>query len=130
MAAFDDYKYRLAARIQFLREKEGLSLRKAGMMTGVHHNQIFAIEHARANPSLSTLCHLAEGFDVSLPALLSEEESVIDNPQYWFTKIAELDAEKAADDMQPHDASRAGERAGDAALTHRAVRHSTTRTEP
>lgn len=70
MASLENYKIALGGKIRRCRIASGMSLRSFGLMTGVHYNQLLAIEKGKANPSLETLHKISSGLDMELFQLL------------------------------------------------------------
>ena len=71
------YELRAAvgARIRELRESQGLSLRKLGLMIGMDYKHLFRIEHGQTSPTLDALGRIAGGLDVSVRDLLDDRPS-------------------------------------------------------
>ena len=59
-------RVRMGSNIRGVRERQDLSLRKLGLMTGVDYKYLHLIEHGEANPSVDELERIAKGLDVDL----------------------------------------------------------------
>ena len=57
--------------VQKIRRQRNLSLRQLEYMSGVSKSQIGAIEGGQCDPSVTTLCMLAEALGVSFSELFS-----------------------------------------------------------
>lgn len=63
-----------AKRLQWLREKRGVSRMVLGELCGLNKNQIGRYERGERKPSADALCALAEYFGVTVDYLLCREE--------------------------------------------------------
>jgi transcriptional regulator with XRE-family HTH domain len=63
----------VAHQVRALRQARGWSLDELGQRAGVSKGMIVQIENARTNPSIGTLCRLAESFGVSVGRLVEVE---------------------------------------------------------
>jgi transcriptional regulator with XRE-family HTH domain len=63
----------VANQVRTLRQARGWSLDELGLRAGVSKGMIVQIENARTNPSIGTLCRLAESFGVSVGRLIEPE---------------------------------------------------------
>jgi transcriptional regulator with XRE-family HTH domain len=63
----------VAQHVRALRQARGWSLDELGQRSGVSKGMIVQIENARTNPSIGTLCRLAESFGVSVARLIEAE---------------------------------------------------------
>lgn len=64
----------LASRVKGLREEGHLSQAVLAERVGIHRSYLSAIERARHNVPLDTVCRLAWALGVDVPDLLTEEE--------------------------------------------------------
>jgi transcriptional regulator with XRE-family HTH domain len=69
----------LGQAVRRLRQDHHLTIEDLAFAAGVHRTYLSSIERGERNPSLQTLCGLADALDVSVPALVeeAEEEAVI-----------------------------------------------------
>jgi XRE family transcriptional regulator, regulator of sulfur utilization len=59
----------VAANIRRLREEKKLSMDELARLSGVSKSMLSQIEHSEGNPTLSTLCKIANGMNVPFDAL-------------------------------------------------------------
>lgn len=71
MDAADSPTEHVAAEVRRRRQQRGWTLDVAAARLGVSRRSLAQIEAGQANPSLSTLLSIAEGFDISLVELLA-----------------------------------------------------------
>ena len=64
----------LASRVKALREERHVSQTVLAERVGIHRSYLSAIERARHNVPLDTVCRLAWALGVDVPDLLTEEE--------------------------------------------------------
>jgi XRE family transcriptional regulator, regulator of sulfur utilization len=72
--ASSDLTMRVAREVRAQREARGLSLSAAAARAGVSRTILAKIEAGAGNPSLETLSRIAESLDVTVGALLAEDE--------------------------------------------------------
>jgi transcriptional regulator with XRE-family HTH domain len=63
----------VAGQVRALRQARGWSLDELGQRAGVSKGMLVQIENARTNPSIGTLCRLAESFGVSVGRLVEPD---------------------------------------------------------
>jgi transcriptional regulator with XRE-family HTH domain len=63
----------VAHQVRALRQARGWSLEELGQRAGVSKGMLVQIENARTNPSIGTLCRLAESFGVSIARLVEPD---------------------------------------------------------
>jgi transcriptional regulator with XRE-family HTH domain len=80
----------VAARVRSLRTGRAWSLDELAGRSGVSKGMLVQIEAARTNPSLGTLCRIADAFGVSMTLLLEPANErtvhvvdVVDAPKLW-----------------------------------------------
>lgn len=61
----------LGKNLNKIRKEKGLSFRELAAIAGLEHAQIARIEDGKVNPTLSTICSLAEALGVSAASLLN-----------------------------------------------------------
>ena len=64
-----DCKLALGETVRRLRNEQGLSLRKFGLMIGMDYSYLFDIEHGTANATVDVLSKIAGGLGVSIKDL-------------------------------------------------------------
>jgi transcriptional regulator with XRE-family HTH domain len=64
----------VARHVRALRQDRNWSLDELAGRSGVSRGMVVQIEGARTNPSIGTLCRLAEAFGVNLAALIESRE--------------------------------------------------------
>ncbi len=62
----------MQTRLKEWREKRGLSLRKLGILSGVHYISLIKLEAGRLDPQLSTLLKLCRALNITLNHLVRE----------------------------------------------------------
>lgn len=67
----DDLAVAVAQRISSLRQEQGLTFDALALRSGVSKGTLVQIEQERANPSISTLCRLANALGVSVADLVA-----------------------------------------------------------
>jgi transcriptional regulator with XRE-family HTH domain len=65
-----DVAQAVAGRVRALRQARGWSLDELAGRSGVSKGMVVQIENARTNPSIGTLCRIADAYGVSVPRLL------------------------------------------------------------
>lgn len=60
----------LGNKIRELRNEQGLSLRKFGLMIGMDYSYLFDIEHGTANTTVDALIKIATGLDKKVSDLI------------------------------------------------------------
>jgi transcriptional regulator with XRE-family HTH domain len=70
----DDVAAAVAVNTRRLRQARGWSLDAFAARSGVSKGMLVQLEQARTNPSLGTLCRVAEALSVSLAALIETDE--------------------------------------------------------
>jgi len=68
-----DAQAAIARQVKSLRQARRWSLDELSSRSGVSKGMLVQIEGARTNPSIGTLCRLAEAFGVSIGRLLEAE---------------------------------------------------------
>ena len=63
----------MQTQLKAWREKQGLTVRKLGELSGVHYVSIVKMEAGRLDPQLSTLLKLCQALRVSLSQLVGEQ---------------------------------------------------------
>ena len=63
---------RLSENLRIEREKQGISLRKLGLMTGLDYTNLSNIENGKGNPTLQTLAKIASSLDIDIITLLKD----------------------------------------------------------
>ena len=69
-----NYKPDLGNRIRALRNEQGLSLRKFGLMVDVDYTYLFDIERGHANATVDTIAKIASGLGVDMKELFDFEK--------------------------------------------------------
>src|SRR3954471_1251725 len=78
MPSIDDIQQAIARNLRRLRQRRDLSLEELAVRAAVSRAMIVQIEQARTNPSINTLCLLADALGESVHALVSiEDESPV-----------------------------------------------------
>ncbi|WP_432979128.1 helix-turn-helix domain-containing protein [Dactylosporangium sp. CA-233914] len=72
-----DAQAAIARQVKSLRRGRGWSLDELASRSGVSKGMLVQIEGARTNPSIGTLCRVAESFGVSLGRLLEPESEPV-----------------------------------------------------
>ncbi len=88
MTVPSDVAAAVAVNTRRLRTARGWSLDAFAAQSGVSKGMLVQLEQARTNPSLGTLCRVAEALSVSLAALIETDEGptvrvVADGTQLW-----------------------------------------------
>jgi transcriptional regulator with XRE-family HTH domain len=83
----------LAANLRRLRALRGWSLEAVAERAGVSKNTVIQVEQGRANPSISTLCRLADALGVGVASLIEAPASprvtvrrAADTPALWASE--------------------------------------------
>lgn len=71
MQSFDQVRHALAENVRIARAKSRLSQEALADAASLERSQISLIERELANPSLATLCQLADALEMPLPQLLA-----------------------------------------------------------
>jgi transcriptional regulator with XRE-family HTH domain len=78
MATVEAVRAAVARSVRVLRTGRGLTLEQLALRSGVSKGMIVEIEQERTNPSIATLCQLAEALGTTVPAMVevSEQPSI------------------------------------------------------
>src|SRR6056297_375217 len=74
----ENYQLLIAKNLKKIRSERELSLDKVSALTGVSKSMLAQIEKGKANPSISTLWKLSNGFRISFTELLNYNENEIE----------------------------------------------------
>jgi transcriptional regulator with XRE-family HTH domain len=74
LATVEMVRSAVASSVRRLRSRKRWTLEELALRSGVSKAMIVEIEQARTNPSIATLCHLAEALGTSVPALVEVSE--------------------------------------------------------
>lgn len=74
----DNYINTIASNLKRIRSERDLSLDKVALLTGVSKSMLSQIEKGKANPSISTLWKLSNGFKISFTELINAPEDNIE----------------------------------------------------
>jgi len=74
----ENYKSIIASNIKRIRNERELSLDKVATLTGVSKSMLSQIEKGNANPSISTLWKLSNGFKISFTELINAPEHTVE----------------------------------------------------
>lgn len=66
-----DLRRKLGARVQRLRQDQGLSQEEFADRAGLHRTYVSGVERGIRNPTVTVLGKLAEGLGVKLPELVT-----------------------------------------------------------
>lgn len=66
----------VAVNLKEIRKKKGLTLDEAARLTGVSRSMLSAIEKGEANPTISVLWKIANGYKISFTSLIEEHRPV------------------------------------------------------
>nr|WP_315054286.1 helix-turn-helix transcriptional regulator [uncultured Brevundimonas sp.] len=66
-----DLRRKLGARVQRLRQDQGLSQEEFADRAGLHRTYVSGVERGIRNPTVTVLGKLAEGLGVTLPELVT-----------------------------------------------------------
>lgn len=69
----EDVLVDLGRRIRSYRKREGLSLRKFSAMVGIDRTVLNSIELGDGNPTVKSLVKIAEGLNVNVATLFSDD---------------------------------------------------------
>jgi transcriptional regulator with XRE-family HTH domain len=72
----DEHAVEMGRKIADLRKERGLTLQRAGQITGVAASTLSKIERDDISPTISTLTRIATGFGIDVVQLLSNKEEV------------------------------------------------------
>ncbi|RDB64467.1 XRE family transcriptional regulator [Gordonibacter sp. 28C] len=67
----------MGRRLRAYRTREGLSIRRLALMTGVDRTSINDIELGRLNTTVDTLSKLADGLGIELGMLFVDEDRIV-----------------------------------------------------
>jgi transcriptional regulator with XRE-family HTH domain len=81
----DEVNAAVGARVRALRMTRGWSLEELSGRSGVSKGMVVQIEAARTNPSIGTLCRLADAFGVTIARL-------IEPPSHRAVRVSDVDA--------------------------------------
>jgi transcriptional regulator with XRE-family HTH domain len=83
----------MAANLRRLRASAGLTLEAVAERAGVSKNTVIQVEQGRANPSIATLCRLADALGVGVASLIETPPSprvtvrrAADTPALWASE--------------------------------------------
>ena len=74
----ENYQETIANNLKKIRVERELSLDKVSSLTGVSKSMLAQIEKGKANPSISTLWKLSNGFKISFTELLTSNENDVE----------------------------------------------------
>lgn len=75
------------ALVKRRREIQGLTIEELSDRAGIPEHYLEVLEQGKREPSLSTICAIAEGFGVSLGALFSEEHDGLSESTLALAKL-------------------------------------------
>lgn len=73
----DNLNYIVGKNLKKIREKRKLSLEKVSELTGISKSMLGQIERGESNPSITTVCKLANGLKVQVTSFIVEEQPSI-----------------------------------------------------
>lgn len=91
----------IAKRLNSVRKSKNISVYKLSQLSGVSETHIRDLERGDRNPSLDTLCRLAEPLGISLSELFNESECTVylDEKETELLKYFRLLSEEKADGL-------------------------------